>query len=73
MTHEEEELLPQFIATEGVTPDYLMQLGRVFETAKLIALSMWASWRTLGLPHAWLVLLMFLMCTCAAVHLPSGA
>lgn len=37
MTHEEEELLPQFMATEGVTPDYLMQLGRVFETAKLIA------------------------------------
>ena len=37
MHHEEDELLPQFAATEGVTPDYLMQLGRLVESAKLIA------------------------------------
>lgn len=36
MHHEEDELLPQLKATEGVTPEYLMQLGRVFESAKLI-------------------------------------
>jgi hypothetical protein len=37
MLHKEEELLPAFMAAEGVTPEYLMQLGRVFESAKLIA------------------------------------
>lgn len=41
MQHEEDELLPKFMATEGVTPDYLMQLGRLFESAKLIAPSRW--------------------------------
>lgn len=37
MKHEEDELLPQFMAAEGVTPEYLMQLGRLFEDAKLFA------------------------------------
>lgn len=37
MKHEEDELLPQFMATEGVTDEYLMQLGRLFEDSKLIS------------------------------------
>jgi hypothetical protein len=37
MHEEEDDLLPRFAAAEGVTSDYLMQLGRVFETAKLHA------------------------------------
>jgi hypothetical protein len=63
MTHEEEELLPQFMATQGVTSDYLKQLGRVFETAKLIAPSRCVKsssvrhWAWKQLQHAWLVLL----------------
>jgi hypothetical protein len=37
MHHEEDELLPKFTACEGVTHEYLMQLGRLFEDSKLIA------------------------------------
>eukprot|EP00882_Tetradesmus_deserticola_P001105 GHRQ01001197.1.p1 GENE.GHRQ01001197.1~~GHRQ01001197.1.p1 ORF type:complete len:211 (+),score=105.63 GHRQ01001197.1:166-798(+) len=35
MAEEEEELLPRFAAAEGVSSDYLMQLGRLWETTKL--------------------------------------
>jgi hemerythrin superfamily protein len=37
MHHEEDELLPKFKACEGVTQEYLMQLGRLFEDSKLFA------------------------------------
>jgi hypothetical protein len=37
MKEEEDDLLPRFAAAEGVSSDYLMQLGRLFETAKLYA------------------------------------
>jgi hypothetical protein len=35
MAEEEDDLLPRFAAAEGVTSDYLMQLGRLWETSKL--------------------------------------
>jgi hypothetical protein len=41
MKEEEDDLLPRFAAAEGVTCEYLMQLGRLFETAKLHAPSRW--------------------------------
>ncbi|WIA30236.1 hypothetical protein OEZ86_000327 [Tetradesmus obliquus] len=44
MHEEEDDLLPRFAAAEGVTSDYLMQLGRVFETSKLLVPSR---------PHPW--------------------
>jgi hemerythrin superfamily protein len=44
MMEEEEVLLPRFAAAEGVASEYLMQLGRLFEQAKLHAPSR---------PHPW--------------------
>jgi hypothetical protein len=35
MAEEEEDLLPRFAAAEGVSSEYLMQLGRLWETTKL--------------------------------------
>jgi hypothetical protein len=35
VAEEEDDLLPRFAAAEGVTSDYLMQLGRLWETSKL--------------------------------------
>jgi hypothetical protein len=35
MAEEEDDLLPRFAAAEGVSSDYLMQLGRLWETSKL--------------------------------------
>jgi hemerythrin superfamily protein len=44
MKEEEEDLLQRFVAAEGVTNEYLMQLAKQFETAKLFAPSR---------PHPW--------------------
>jgi hemerythrin superfamily protein len=44
MKEEEEDLLPRFAICEDVTSEYLMQLGRLFEQAKLHAPSR---------PHPW--------------------
>jgi len=52
MSHEEEELLPQFMATEGVTAEYLMQLGRLFEDSKLIS------------PSRYCLVTLWLLCFC---------
>lgn len=37
MREEEVDLLPRFAASEGVTSEFLLQLGRTFEQAKLHA------------------------------------
>eukprot|EP00775_Hariotina_reticulata_P010866 gene10866-11020_t len=44
MKEEEEELLPRFAATEGVTEEYLLQLSRAWEAFKIISPSR---------PHPW--------------------
>lgn len=70
MLHEEEELLPQFMAAEGVSPEYLMQLGRVFESAKLIAPSRCVC-VCVSSPAGWHLLTGLTGCTCLVACKPG--